>query len=213
VALPIRPLSDIHGFDRGTPVDRYYIERFLKLNSALIRGSAAELKDDGYVRRFGGSAVTKCEIIDIDRSNARATLLADLTVRRSLPQERFDCVICTQAVQFFTSIESALGNFWQSIRPGGALLLTAPAVGRLSVSIPGIDYWRLNPPGVRLLFDSWDGEVTITSFGNMRACLAMLLGEAAEELTQEELETQDPAFPLISCVVAYRGERAGQDRV
>ena len=31
------PLSDNFGFDRGTPVDRYYIERFLYDNRADIR--------------------------------------------------------------------------------------------------------------------------------------------------------------------------------
>ena len=31
------PLSERHGYDRGTPVDRYYIERFLEEHRRDIR--------------------------------------------------------------------------------------------------------------------------------------------------------------------------------
>src|SRR5450759_3773496 len=32
------PFSEVHGFDRGTPVDRYYIERFLDQHREDIHG-------------------------------------------------------------------------------------------------------------------------------------------------------------------------------
>src|SRR5258708_1276969 len=37
-----RPISTSFGFDRGTPIDRYYIENFLGRNAGDIRGRVLE---------------------------------------------------------------------------------------------------------------------------------------------------------------------------
>ena len=50
----LTPISRYFGFDRGLPVDRYYIERFLARNASEIAGRVLEVGDDGYTRRFGG---------------------------------------------------------------------------------------------------------------------------------------------------------------
>ena len=60
-----RPLSDWWGFDRGTPVDRYYIEKFLDEHRDLIRGRVLEVKDNGYTARYG-KGVTRSDVIDVD---------------------------------------------------------------------------------------------------------------------------------------------------
>src|SRR5215216_119227 len=48
-----RPISEQWGYDRGTPVDRWYIERFLQEHRADITGRVLEVKDSGYTDRFG----------------------------------------------------------------------------------------------------------------------------------------------------------------
>jgi len=72
-----RPLSGTWGFDRGTPVDRYYIERFLSEHREAIRGRVLEIKDSSYTREFG-AGVVEAEVLDIDASNPNATIVADL---------------------------------------------------------------------------------------------------------------------------------------
>src|SRR5216117_2974376 len=47
------PLSHDFGYDRGTPIDRYYIERFLSDERCSIRGRVLEVKDTTYTDRFG----------------------------------------------------------------------------------------------------------------------------------------------------------------
>ena len=47
------PLSDHWGYDRGTPVDRWYIERWLSGQARDIRGSVLEAMDSRYTARFG----------------------------------------------------------------------------------------------------------------------------------------------------------------
>lgn len=207
VKLPDRPLSQVHGFDRGTPIDRFYISTFLTEHAALIHGDVAEFKDARYASEFGRANVATVTIIDVDERNPLASLIADVTKPQSLPSASFDCILCTQAIQFFRNPASAIRNFWQSLRNGGFLLLTAPALGRQSVSMANTDYWRITPPGIRLLFEEWEGIVKIAEYGNLRACLGMLIGEAAEEVDADALATRDPAFPLLSCVSAQRPYR------
>lgn len=204
IRLPEEPVSDSYGFDRGTPVDRHYIGRFLDRHAAAVRGDVAEVKDDAYTRRYG-TGLRSVTVVDIDPANPAATLVADLTAAGSLPAASLDCVICTQTAQFLTDPALALRNCRQALRPGGTLLLTAPTVGRLSRSAPEADRWRVTPAGLRELFAraGWDGPVRVTGYGNLRACLAMLVGEAAEEVGPARLAPWDPRYPLLACAAAY----------
>src|SRR5262249_48893960 len=47
------PLSPSWGSDRGTPIDRYYIDRFLGAHRQDIRGRVLEVRDANYTKRFG----------------------------------------------------------------------------------------------------------------------------------------------------------------
>ncbi|MGH3854821.1 MAG: methyltransferase domain-containing protein [Pseudonocardiaceae bacterium] len=202
--LPLRPISDCYGYDRGTPVDRIYIEAFLDQHRHDIRGHGAEIKTDSYLRRFGRDQIRLTTVIDIDPDNPWVRLRADLCQPASLPTDTFDCILLTQTLQLLANPAAALANCHQALRPSGALLVTVPCVGRISPSSRSQDRWRFTPAGLRELFTAWDGPVTVTGHGNLRACLAALLGEAAEDLTSEDLEHHDPDFPLVACTVAHR---------
>lgn len=202
--LPITPLSDCYGYDRGTPIDRHYIEAFLAGHKTAIGGDGAEVKDDTYLRRFGEDRLRSATVIDIDPANPHATLHADLAAARSLPAAAFDCIVLTQTLQLVGDPATAVANCHQALRPGGTLLITVPTLGRISRSNPGADRWRLSPAGLRHLLAQWPGQTTVTGYGNLRTCLAALLAEAAEELTRAELGHPDPAFPLVACAAARR---------
>src|SRR5947199_10851725 len=75
--LGVRPVSDHWGWDRGTPVDRYYIDAFLTRHGADVRGRALEVKDAGYVRRLD-HGVTHIDVLHIDPNNSHATIVAHL---------------------------------------------------------------------------------------------------------------------------------------
>lgn len=47
------PLSNNWGYDRGTAVDRYYIERFLDKHHLDIRGRVLEVRDSTYTKKYG----------------------------------------------------------------------------------------------------------------------------------------------------------------
>jgi SAM-dependent methyltransferase len=128
--LPLEPLSDRYGWDRGTPLDRHYIEAFLAEQRAAVRGSVLELQDDAYTRAFGTDRVSTSAVVDIDDANQRATLIADLSEPASLPAEAYDCIILTQTLHLIRRPERCLENCYRGLRPGGTLLATAPSLIR-----------------------------------------------------------------------------------
>ena len=47
-----KPLSNKFGFDRGTPIDRYWIEDFLEKNKSFIKGKCLEITDNFYTQKI-----------------------------------------------------------------------------------------------------------------------------------------------------------------
>ena len=198
------PFGDAWGYDRGTPVDRWYIERFLAGHRDDITGRVLEVKDSGYTRRFG-RAVTESAVLDVDTSNSRATYVADLTTAEGLPSAAFDCFVLTQTLQLVFDLRAALEQTHRLLRPGGVLLATVPVTSRVC-DPPLTDHWRFTPLSMaRLLEEPFGrGAVTVAGRGNVLAQVAFLEGLAAEDLTPEELAVDDERFPLLVCARAVR---------
>lgn len=202
-----KPVSADFGYDRGTPVDRWYIERFLAGHRDDITGRVLEVKDSGYTDRFG-HAVTERGVLDIDPANEHATYVADLNVGDGLPDETFNCFILTQTLQYMYDVPKALRQVHRILQPGGTLLLTVPVTSRV-LDPPQVDYWRFTPPVVsRLLSDAFgpDAAVVVRGHGSVLSQVAFLEGLAAEELGTAELEADDARFPLLVCARAVRRE-------
>jgi SAM-dependent methyltransferase len=197
----LRPFSARYGYDRGLPVDRYYIERFLEEHARRVRGNVLEVKDASYTRRFGDAA--RCHVLDINTDNPRADLHADLNTPECLPVDFFECVILTQVLQFL-SPERALDNVWTSIAPGGTLLLTVPSLGRLDPHDHATDFWRWTPRGLAELLSRVAIPAHVSGYGNVLACVAALWGLSVQDLSAEELDFIDPRFPLVACAYAEK---------
>ena len=197
------PVSARWGYDRGTPVDRWYIERFLERERAAIRGRVLEVKDSGYTDRFGRE-VTETAVLDVDPGNERATIVADLSAAEGIPDGSFDCFVCTQTLHYVWEVRAAVAHARRILAPGGVLLATLPVTSR--VPEPPVDFWRFTPTAVHRLFEEAFAreELRIEAVGNVLAQVAFLEGMAAEELQEHELAEVDPRFPLLVCVRAER---------
>jgi SAM-dependent methyltransferase len=195
------PLSDRYGFDRGTPIDRYYIEAFLSEHRRDIRGCALEIKDCTYVTRFG-SGVEHCDVLDIDARNPHATIVTDLASADVAPSDRFDCFVLMQTLQFLRDLPAAIGHAHRMLKPGGVLLVTVPAVARIERTLAHVDYWRFTAASCTALFGEQFGKdnIEVVAYGNVLTATAFLMGMAAEELRRDELDTHDPYFPVLICV-------------
>jgi len=193
-----RPLSKNWGYDRGTPIDRFYIEDFLAAHRSDIRGQVLEVQEDDYSRRFGGSAVTGQDVLNLDASNPKATIIGDLSDPATLPRAKFDCIVLTQTLHLVFDMAAAIANVRQALRPGGVLLITVPGITPLQ---PGLDYdwyWSLTEDSLRrLLAGSFDpSKVKLKTYGNLFAATAFLHGAAVQEVPRRKLTRFDPAYPV-----------------
>lgn len=201
------PISPVWGLDRGLPLDRYYIHRFLERHGSDVRGHVLEVKDSGYARTFGGDRVAACDVLDVDASNPRATVVADLSRADAMADGTYDCFILTQTLGVIYDVAASLRHAVRVLKPGGVLLCTLPAAGRISYE-EGLDgdYWRFTEASVRRLFADVlpAGAFEVTGYGNVLACTAFLYGLAPHELRAEELDATDPYFPVVYTVRAVK---------
>ena len=96
----LQPISRVFGFDRGLCIDRYYIDQFLSAHASDTQGRVLEIGDGTYTRKYGGDRVTKSDVLHAVEGNPKATIVADLTSAGHIPSNTFDCIICTQTLQF-----------------------------------------------------------------------------------------------------------------
>jgi SAM-dependent methyltransferase len=204
----VTPISRAFGYERGLPIDRYYIERFLSTHAGDITGRVLEIGDDRYTRRFGGSRVTRADILDLVPDNPQATFVDDLARAESVPSQAFQCVILTQTLQFIYALEQAVANLRRILATGGVLLATFPALSqicRYDMNRWG-DYWRFTEAAIRrLLGDAFGAEqVQVEAHGNVLAAVGFLHGLAAEELDGRELDHRDPDYQILITARAVR---------
>lgn len=205
----VTPLSAVWGIDRGRPVDRYYIEGFLRQHCGDMQGRVLEVKDPYYATSIGGLRAEVVAVLDVDATNPAATLFVDLESPALRHPAAFDCFILTQTLHIIYDIRTALSNAVRLLAPGGVLLCTIPAVSRVNYENGGLesgDYWRLTASAVRRLFgEIADLEaVEVSTYGNVQVCAAFLYGLATEELSEDTLRHSDPWFPLVHGIRAVK---------
>jgi glycosyltransferase involved in cell wall biosynthesis len=201
------PISGEFGFDRGTPVDRYYIERFLERHASEIVGRVLEVGDDSYTRRFGGARVTRSDVLHVHAGNARATFVGDLTDAATLPENAFDCIVFTQTLQLIYDVRLAIARLHRALAPGGVALVTAPGISQIDRGEWGASwYWSFTPAALERLFGEvfGRGEVLVEHHGNVFAATAFLQGLALEDVDMGKLDPLDKAYPVIVAVRARK---------
>ncbi len=201
------PVSRDWGYDRGKPVDRHYIERFLESHAGDIRGVALEVQENDFTTRYGGGRVERSDVVDLNPANPRATVVADLRQAITLASDTYDCVILTQTIHVIDDMRRVLEECQRVLKPGGVLLVTLPSASRVCLEYGRDgDFWRVTEAGARALFAQvFPAElVEVRGYGNVFTSAAFLYGLACEELTAEELDAYDPYFPLVVGVRAVK---------
>jgi SAM-dependent methyltransferase len=202
------PLSEYWGYDRGTPIDRYYIEHFLDECRGDIRGRVLEVKNSDYTQRFG-TGVVQSDVLDIDPVNPHATIVVDLAEADCIPANTFDCMILTQTLQYIYHPQAAMAHACRILRPGGVLLMTVPGIIKMDPNFVGCDYWRFTADSCAALAGDvfGTGQIKVRTCGNVLTAIAFLTGLAHEELSPRELDTADPAYPVV---IALRAVKPGE---
>jgi SAM-dependent methyltransferase len=204
----LEPKSRQYGTDRGTAIDRHYIETFLAAHASDVRGVVLEVASDAYARRFGGARLERTEVVSIV-AGPGVTIVGDLQSAATLPANTYDCIILTQTLCFIYDAKAALQTCYSALKPGGVLLLTIPGICQISSfddELTG-DYWRFTTGSVhRMLSEIFPTKenITVRAYGNVLAAVAFLHGVAKEEVTAAELDHYDRDYQLIIAARAVK---------
>jgi SAM-dependent methyltransferase len=206
--LPGEPFERKYGMRLGRPVDRIYIEGFLERNRDDIRGRVLEILDPVYTRRFGGARVEHADVLDASPQAPEATLRGNLETGEGLPNEAYDCFICTQTLSLIYDLRSAVRNAHAVLKPGGVLLVSVPGISQQAdpdhEQFP--DYWRFTKRSLhRLLEDAFGADnVTVAAYGTVGATASFLYGIPADQVDSALLAPHDPDFEMVVCARAVR---------
>lgn len=201
------PFSSVFGYDRGGPVDRYYIENFLEENRSLIRGRVLEIGDNDYTLRFGGSNIEQSDILHVDASNPKATFIGDLGGATNLPSNAFDCIVLTQTLHLIYNWNDALQKCYNVLAPGGSLLITVPGISHIDKGEWGKTwYWSFTDKSLkRMLGESFgDENISVQFFGNVMVATAFLYGMGRPEISENALKQNDPCYQVIVTGIARK---------
>lgn len=201
------PVNLGFGVGRGTPVDRYYIDRYLSDNAPAITGRVLEVGDRDYTERYG-SAVTVSDVLHVAEGASGATITGDLASLPQVADGSFDCIVLTQTLHYVFDMKSAVGEVFRMLAPGGTVLCTVPGLSQISrwdMDRWG-DRWRLTSLSARELFETAFAErdVEVRTFGNALAGLCFIEGIPAEHLRAKELNADDPDYQIVVCVRARK---------
>jgi len=206
----LAPISPDWGFDRGTVIDRYYIDRFLARHARDVHGHVLEIGTDEMTKKYGGSQVVRGDVLHVTNAVPPVTIVGDLSDGEGIPSNCFDCVILTQTLNFVYDVRAVVDTLHRILKPGGIALATVPAVTKISrydMDRWG-QYWSFTTKSARRLFEERfsPAGVTVEAAGNVLAAMAFLQGIAAEELTREELDHLDPDFETLIGIRAVKAE-------
>jgi SAM-dependent methyltransferase len=200
------PVSFDSGWERGQPVDRYYIEKFLAEHAEDVRGHVLDFADDSNARKFGGAKMTQVDVLHLTADNPRATIIADLADGKQIPSDTFDCILCTQVLLLIYDVHAAIATLYRILKPGGILLVTVPGVAHKVCRTEKADYWRFTTLSIRRLFEEIfpKDHVEVKAYGNVLAAIAFLHGLAVEDLRRDDLQYHDPDYEVSITVRASK---------
>ena len=201
------PIDPNWGYERGTPIDRVYVERFVGSHAADIRGHVLEIAAPDYTTRYG-TDLAHGDLLMAKAGHPGATIVADLTDAPEIPDDAFDCAIVTQTLQFVYDIRSALATLHRVLKPGGVLLATIPGITKIS-PIEDAEYgewWHYTGRSARRLAEEafGPGNVEVETFGNVLTAAGFLYGLAVPDLHPEELTFHDPLYEVTVGVRAVK---------
>lgn len=201
-------ISNDFGFGRGDPVDRFYINSFLMNHERLINGLCLEFGDSEYIDKYGASTSEK-NIFNYSKQSSikNNIIMGDLTKLDTLDRDKYDCIICTNVLNFIFDLPNAMLGLKKLLKPKGKILLTvagvAAHVSRYDMDRWG-DFWRMTDKSlIRLAKESGFNIDAIRTYGNPNACSAQLNGLSVQDLNQDDLNAVHNDYQLlVACVLS-----------
>ena len=199
-SMGVLPYSRRFGIERGSPIGRYYVEKFLRENADSVTGHCLEFGQDRYRSYFPN--VTEYNVTDVV-ARPGVKYVCDIHDPIGIPRNHFNAVVCTQVFEHLAHPEKAAKSLYELIVPGGILLLTAPFIN--PIHYDPTDFRRFTPEGLELIVKEAGFDIEVLSFGgNALVSTGSLLGMVQEDFSIKELEQIDPIYPYNILIKARK---------
>lgn len=203
------PIYPHFGSERGDPIDRYYIKKFLRAHAQDIRGEVLEASNaPNYTAMFGQDRVTGAHVMYPVPGLAGGTIVANLETGEGVPDNAYDCMVLTQVYQCIFDLPAAIRNSYAALKPGGVLLATFSGISQMAVfkTTDWGEYWRLTDASARRLFGDVFGpeHVQVGTMGNALSACSFLNGLIVSDLSLKDLDHNDPEYQLQITVRAMK---------
>ena len=198
--LSTKTVSKVFGSERGKAVDREYIEQFLSENSESIKGVVLEVLNNNYTKKLGGNRVSKSVVSHV-KGWGKDTVLCNFETGEGVVPNTYDCIICTQTLQYIFDVKSAMMNIYNMLKPGGCALITVPGIKPLCEYDDSHwgEYWSFTSKSIKRIIEEvcGVGDACIKTYGNVKTATAYLYGICVEELSSADFIDNDERFPFI----------------
>lgn len=203
--MSIKPVSNQYGLERGTPIDRIYVERFLEKSKKVITGKCLEIAENTYTLKYGREV--EPFILHVEGWGENV-IKGNLETGEGIKEEFFDCVIITQTLMFTYDLKNVAKNIYKMLKTGGTALITVSGIAPISKydAENWGSYYSFHKDAMRKMFEPLFGEknVKVESYGNVKTAIGILYGLCYEDLQKNDLDVNDELYPVIIAVQAKK---------
>jgi len=197
----LTPFCSEFGHSRGTPIDRYYLNKFIDEISNDVVGDALEV---GGVKRnqqlYGFMRAKSYRALDISK-RAGVDIVGDVHNPNIVENNSLDSVIIFNVLEHCEKPGVVVENIYNWLKDGGKVFCMVPNAQRIHGTPK--DFWRPLPDAIDSIFARFPTR-KLFIYGNPVATIASLMGVAAEELSSEDLDSANNEYPVATCIFAQK---------
>ena len=187
--------------DRGAPVDRYYLQQFVRSIRPIVRGRCLEIGGSLKNNWFYRFDVDEFRTLELKQSKVADDLVGDAADPGVFDPASWDSILAFHVLEHCPNPFAVVSNMCAWLKPDGHACIVVPCAQRVH-NYPG-DYWRFMPDGLRVLFRDFS-EVNVSTYGNPLTVVSSYLGLSHTELVAEDRDAVHPDYPVLACVVARK---------
>ena len=195
------PICQAFGLTRGTPVDRYYLSKFVEEIRHQVLGNVLEIggtpKDKDFYQLDGASSY---KILNLE-PGLGVDIVGDVHDPSVIEPDSFDAIVIFNVLEHCYAPWIAVENIYKWLKVGGKCFAMVP--NSIRVHATPVDYWRPLPDAFAWMFKNFSTS-RLYVYGNPISVIASFHGIAMEELTSEELDAFHPDYPVATCIVAEK---------
>jgi hypothetical protein len=195
------PFCPDYGYSRGTPIDRYYLNRFIEEIRDEVTGNTLEIGGAKQNQQlYGFSRANPYRALDM-KAKTGVDIVGDVHNPDLCRNNSLDSIIIFNVLEHCERPWVVVDNIHNWLKERGKVFCMVPTAQRIH-GAPN-DFWRILPDAMGTLFSKFSA-LKLLSYGNPITTISSLMGIAAEELSREDLESLNNEYPVATCVVAQK---------